>query len=131
MTTPTIGRIVHFIVPGLKGKDAERPAIIVRVWSETCVNLHVFADGANDHESALADGGWKTSVCLDDKKNPGTWHWPEQSPLIVPKGMIGKDASDSIFDAKEEPSAENTGVVAADLEAAETEPKVADVPTHD
>lgn len=46
------------------------PAIIVRVWTDTCVNLKVFSDGFNDV--------WITSVSFDESENPlpRTWHWP-------------------------------------------------------
>mgnify|MGYP001275647627 CR=1 FL=1 len=45
MITPTVGRVVLFYQHGKTQKDAgEQPeaAIIVHVWSESCVNLAVF-----------------------------------------------------------------------------------------
>lgn len=71
---PTVGRIVHYFPHSreFEGNDSSPlPAVIVRVWSDTCVNLKVFTDGLNDV--------WKTSVT----KNPdgvvnvsGFWDWP-------------------------------------------------------
>ena len=56
MQKPTIGRIVHFVLPN----GEHRPAIIVRVWTEefpnnpvehTGLNLQIFLDGTNDNEA--------------------------------------------------------------------------------
>jgi hypothetical protein len=77
---PSIGRIVHYV---LTAEDSphhpgdHRPAIVVRVWSEDCVNLRVFCDGGNDRP----DGQdlWITSATLDASAAAGgTWHWPER-----------------------------------------------------
>ncbi len=72
--TPTVGRIVH-----TKFKDHCQSAVIVRVWSDTHVNLVVFRDGSND----AGDGGtaseltrWMTSATLDQETHG--WHWPER-----------------------------------------------------
>lgn len=73
--TPSIGRIVLF-----KSRDQsdlgstadEVPAIITRVWSNTCVNLQVFRDA----DTPLA----QTSVTLaEDFEASGqscAWRWP-------------------------------------------------------
>jgi hypothetical protein len=45
------------------------PAMIVKAWSDTCVNLKVFLDGIGEI--------WKTSVPLGDQEN--NWNWPEIS----------------------------------------------------
>ena len=88
--TPTVGRIVHYALDlgGARPADT-RPAIIVRVWSDTCVQLQVFTDGANDH--LRADGGpaaadepaanvvWRSSVAYDPDGKPGTWRWPPRA----------------------------------------------------
>lgn len=75
---PSIGRIVHFVYPDKLDSDTqeklERPGIIVRVWSDTCVQLQVFTDGSNDGEPNVA---WKTSVVYDEGKRGYSWHWPE------------------------------------------------------
>lgn len=82
---PTIGRIVHLKLSqwhvdairnarkeagGYQGNDVEVgeivPAIVVKSWSPTCVNLRVILDGK--------DMPWFTSVVKGD--DAGTWHWP-------------------------------------------------------
>jgi hypothetical protein len=82
---PTVGRIVSYhladhdsdAIKSNFSKDAEGnwygnpvlPAVIVRVWSDTCVNLKVLTDGPVD--------GWKTSVNIADENNKeGFWSWP-------------------------------------------------------
>lgn len=73
-----VGRIVHFVMTD----GDERPAMIVRVWNDTCVNLQVFPDGLNDRRRAENDFGWRTS-CLyqapdptgKDCLRPMSWHW--------------------------------------------------------
>lgn len=82
--TPTVGRIVHFLVER-RGEIEARPAMIVKVWSEDCVQLQVFLDGGND--AAVKDGGggfaadecdrglaWRTSV--PEGTEIGQWSWP-------------------------------------------------------
>ncbi len=67
---PTIGRILIYHIPigemDSNNGNADAPAIVVRVWSDTCVNLKVFCDGAFDV--------WKTSVT--EGTDPGEWSWP-------------------------------------------------------
>jgi hypothetical protein len=42
---PSIGRIVHVIGPRANSNGADvAPAIITRVWSETCANVTAFPD---------------------------------------------------------------------------------------
>lgn len=76
---PTIGRIVIYKLTQ-QDRDAlkalgssnpnngasEAPAIVVRVWGESCVNLKVMCDG----EHTL----WKTSSILGELD--GNWQWP-------------------------------------------------------
>ena len=78
---PTIGRIVIYTIGG--AQDAcyadnngakELPAVIVRVWSETCVNLKVLTDAVHDQ--------WITSVVYaetPDSKFGRSWRWPERA----------------------------------------------------
>lgn len=74
---PTIGRIVSFKI----SQEEIRPAIIVRVWSDTCVQLQIFIDGTNDRnkgfniEEQLRGIAWRTSVVQGD--DPGQWQWPK------------------------------------------------------
>lgn len=73
---PTIGRIVHFV------KNGEHlAAIVVHVWSDTCVNLYVFASGmAHGSSDFINNGMLFTSVVLDESVSPQhySWHWPER-----------------------------------------------------
>ena len=73
MNKPTIGRIVHY-----KNTETEKgfqqgadtvPALITRVFSDTCVNLTIFQDAAELTRR-------QTSVMLGTE--PGTWAWPER-----------------------------------------------------
>jgi hypothetical protein len=62
---PTLGRIVHF-----QTAEERLPAIVVRVFSETLVNLQVFLDRGGDglrHETSVPQG-----------TGPRTWNWPEK-----------------------------------------------------
>lgn len=70
---PTIGRIVHFVLDPTKSPIA---AIIVAVWTDTCVNLRIFQDGSNTQPNQWDE--WQTSKTFDDSVTPasGTWHWP-------------------------------------------------------
>lgn len=95
--TPTVGRIVHyrfsrqdadyvnsrrmdanFNTPGSEhalhaGNNTVEgqvlPAVIVRVWDDGSVNLHILLDGT--------DAYWATSRREGDE--PGTWCWPERA----------------------------------------------------
>jgi len=79
---PSIGRIVHYVLSSGRSKGERRPAIIVRVWSDTCVQLQVFTDSGNDFSSDQQgyDGlFWATSVLLDESgERPHSWHFPER-----------------------------------------------------
>ena len=79
---PSPGRIVHYVLSNGRSTGEHRPGMIVRVWSDTYVQLQVFTDSANDFRSDQQgyDGlFWATSVAHDeDEKKPGTWHWPER-----------------------------------------------------
>lgn len=70
---PSIGRIVHFV------NDPTQPpiaAIIVAVWTDTCVNLRIFQDGSNTQPTQFSE--WVTSSTYDENTTPvaRTWHWP-------------------------------------------------------
>lgn len=81
---PTIGRIVIYRLDALDkaklkelGQDNpnngadEAPAIVVRVWSDTCVNLKVCIDGPTDL--------WITSAAIEsstDSVKERRWLWP-------------------------------------------------------
>ena len=70
---PSVGRIVHFHTTN---KDRQSngvgvgpyPAIITRVWSDSCVNVKVLPDCAPPFDS--------TSVCLEESAGSAWWSWP-------------------------------------------------------
>lgn len=69
MTTPTVGRIVHYteetkgdIVPD------QHAAIITAVWSDTCVNLTIFHPDGHTYS--------KTSVVQSADQECDSWDWP-------------------------------------------------------
>lgn len=74
--TPSVGRIVHYVMPDGPAKGAHRPAVVVCAFNVTCVNLQVFVDGINDGVEAHQGTLWKSSVC--EGTCPGSWHWPEK-----------------------------------------------------
>lgn len=85
-----IGRIVQFTFgshfnegrgwSGINGQSRVVPAMIVQVWSDTCVNLVVFVDGV----VCVAP---KTSVVrldmqpvtIEGSPVADSWQWPERS----------------------------------------------------
>lgn len=103
--TLDIGRIVHYVLEDGDNAGEERPAIVVRVWNDDCVQLQVFTDGSNDYQESPNMSGrvraalaidatapadkehvhrtvaymvWKTSRVHNANKLPGTWHWPDE-----------------------------------------------------
>lgn len=80
---PTIGRIVHAVIRDGHNRTTIRPAIIVRVWSDTpaaAINAQVFCDsnGGTDND-ALPATVWKTSLIHDPAGLViNSWHWPER-----------------------------------------------------
>jgi hypothetical protein len=72
---PTVGRIVEYVLKDKYGKLQVRPAIIVRVWSDTCVQLQVFTDGTNDGPEYASGLYWATSVIRCENKTERTWDW--------------------------------------------------------
>lgn len=85
-TGPTLGRIVRYVLtPGdvqailLEHGDPPRgmnpprggdvaPAIVVRVFSDSMLNLQVLLDGPGAY--------WATSRPFGADEAMGTWHWP-------------------------------------------------------
>jgi hypothetical protein len=92
--TPTIGRIVHYVMTpteragSLGAAGQHRPAIIIAPCNERFnttsytreeCQLAVFIDGSNDIPGNTPGGTlWATSVPHDEDCAPGTWHWPER-----------------------------------------------------
>lgn len=91
---PSPGRVVHFVMDSGQYVGEHRPAMVIKSWSDTCVQLAVFIDGFNDYPfNPLGDSllRWVTSVQLDESENPAprTWHWPEYVP---PRAVEGEKA---------------------------------------
>jgi hypothetical protein len=75
--TPSVGRIVHYVLPEGRLKGQVRAAMITGVFGTRC-NLSVFLDQSDDVRGAerftpLARA-W--SADYDEQAQPGTWHWP-------------------------------------------------------
>lgn len=82
MQKPTIGRIVIYNTTekerlhmksnseaGIpQNSQLYLPAIIVAVWSDTCINIKVHIDG-------FGTDLWRTSVSQGDGE--GQWNWPK------------------------------------------------------
>lgn len=67
---PSVGRIVHFyMTPVVR----PLPAMIQRVWSDTCVNLTVFAD---DGSTFLATSIDLAMSIEGDTSGRKAWVWP-------------------------------------------------------
>lgn len=84
---PSIGRIVHYVLPEGPRRGEIRPAVIVRVFTGVdapinpgMCNLQVLLDGGNDGlEGGLGGVVWKGSVlhsAATEAPVAGTWHWP-------------------------------------------------------
>lgn len=53
-----------------------RPALVVNIWPNECVNLQVFFDGDGSNlNDQLPNVVWKLSINHDPNKAPHTWHW--------------------------------------------------------
>lgn len=61
---PSIGRIVHFC----DGEGMLSPAVIVKVFSETCVSLAVLHQGGHML--------WPSSVVQGNELTKMSWFWP-------------------------------------------------------
>jgi len=80
---PTIGRVVIYRQPLPEiekpwNGTAEHPAIITRVWSDTCVNLHVFCDA---NPSIVRCSVVQLPELPADVKNVSGnsgWRWPDR-----------------------------------------------------
>lgn len=77
---PSVGRIVHFVQNGV-----HHPALILKVWTDTCVNLRVFPNGSDPITPGALDShdvahsvtqSEPTSCC--GHANDWSWHWPER-----------------------------------------------------
>ena len=89
---PSIGRIVHYKLPGGTNRGHYRPAIIVRVWDEpatpeSLVQLQVFTDGQNDGLVGFPNVIWETSVKPGD--GFGEYIWPPYVPAVSAPAEAG------------------------------------------
>lgn len=102
---PSIGRIVHYVMPD----GQHRPAIIVRVWHhpseaatpESLVNVQVLTDGSNDDPQRDPNAPlvlWRTSIAQQaEGTTPNTWHAPEVGPPVpacVPDSFVSVPKAD-------------------------------------
>lgn len=75
-----MGQIVHFVQNG-----GHHAAIVIFVWSDTCVNLSVFSNGVNAIAPGALDATGKAYSVLLREPTPccgaapdWSWHWPEK-----------------------------------------------------
>ena len=71
------------IIAAILGSDGTvylRQAVVVRTWSDTCVNAIAFLDGSNDAAlggSQTQHTKWLTSIIYEPGEiHPGTFYWP-------------------------------------------------------
>ena len=83
MDTPTVGRIVRYVLPpGGEFAGQDRAAIVTGVFNDYLCNLTVFYDQPNDvvgeqrDDTQMVGRAW--SCQFNEEKAPGTWHWPER-----------------------------------------------------
>jgi hypothetical protein len=75
---PSVGRIVHYLLPTAAG-DVARPAIVTAVEPSGSISLVVFLVPGDDAQGASTDGHTlrRTSVPeAIEKFTVGTWRWP-------------------------------------------------------
>lgn len=71
---PSVGRIVHFVYNGV-----HFAALVVRVWTDQCVNLFIFPNGSDPHPHFGLDGVATSVKYASPHLNEScTWHWPER-----------------------------------------------------
>jgi len=72
---PTVGRIVHYVMPNALGASCCAAAIVTHA-DESGANLGVFLD-----EERHGTGGFRPvqDATNDEGKSAGTWHWPERA----------------------------------------------------
>lgn len=96
LETPTVGRVLHFVVENSRGEVKCRPATVTEDWGgKMVVNLCVYPDGSNDGQYGTDDHRhyhsnehtesanvplmtrWEPSVPGNNEiKQVRTWHWP-------------------------------------------------------
>ncbi len=68
---PSLGRIVLYRSYNSNGAT-EHPALITRVWSDTCVNLIIFLD----HNIPIIRESINQNESLDGPNQENAWRWP-------------------------------------------------------
>lgn len=82
--TPTIGRIVHFVLDEGRNAGEHRPAMVVNIDGGRA-DLVVFVNGKEDFPSfvsaspGIASVIWKQGVLRSEGGMLGMWHWPERA----------------------------------------------------
>jgi hypothetical protein len=83
---PTVGCIVHVLVDPRHNNGSDvAPAVITRVWSDTCVNLRILYDGPTVPPEGRQD--WNTSWTLYPSREALEAHYaslPEQLGYSAP-----------------------------------------------
>jgi len=76
---PSLGRIVHYVLPSGDNKGGHRAAMITGLDGDA-VNLTVYADQPNDRPEGIGDSYSfrAVSVPFDESARFGSWHWPER-----------------------------------------------------
>lgn len=78
------GALVHYVLPADSNHPGEnRPGWIVKIWNKQhpfTSNLVVLIDGYNDYAITPTQTTiWVTSRNYSESKEPGTWHWVDES----------------------------------------------------
>lgn len=83
MTTPTVGRVVHFYpAAGEKyHKEAPLTALIAHVWSDTCVNLAIF----DPHGRPFNSPPSSVRLVQPDEDTPAGGHYCKWMPYQITK----------------------------------------------
>ena len=75
--TPTVGRIVHFVLHDGPHQGFHRPAMVVG-HNGMLANMQVFSDGNKHSGDQQPNMFWRYNVPYDpDGKQIASWHWPE------------------------------------------------------
>lgn len=90
LIAPVDGEMVFYTLGSEWNHSGEvRPAMVVRVWSATTVNLLIFLDGDNDKfigpdtwQTVPGHILWKTSVLYAEQGRETGWH--RADPILEP-----------------------------------------------
>jgi hypothetical protein len=77
---PTLGRVVHFVLPDGKHKGSHRLAFITNEPMSLVVNLLVVADTDDDFPDYPPTNTCRCRCVSYDGpgRRSGSWHWPER-----------------------------------------------------